>query len=160
MKWVMERIIVADIRRLMSAWHWHLVVHVSRPFLCVIWSLKIWKLIVCVVSYRSAVAAAVCNSYLFWLHENVDSHSVCCDNCLWGNNCLVCNPTIRQLGFSTSLGNSGLCWTIFTRNRDTAVPAEGNGDFSSMRGRQQLSCPVLRPPSGPNARPQDNIHLT
>jgi len=26
--------------------------------------------------------------------------------------------------------------------------------FSSMRGRQQLSCPVLRPPSGPNARPQ------
>jgi len=32
--------------------------------------------------------------------------------------------------------------------------------FSSMRGRQQLSCPVLRPPSGLNARPQDNIHLT
>ena len=32
--------------------------------------------------------------------------------------------------------------------------------FSSMRGRQQLSCPVLRPPTGPNARPQDNIHLT
>jgi len=32
--------------------------------------------------------------------------------------------------------------------------------FSSMRGRQQLSCPVLRPPSGPNARPQDNMHLT
>jgi len=30
--------------------------------------------------------------------------------------------------------------------------------FSSMRGRQQLSCPVLRPLSGPNARPQDNIH--
>ena len=30
---------------------------------------------------------------------------------------------------------------------------------SSMRGRQQLSCPVLRPPSGPNARPQDNIPL-
>jgi len=29
-----------------------------------------------------------------------------------------------------------------------------------MRGRQQLSCPVLRPPSGPNAHPQDNIHLT
>jgi len=29
--------------------------------------------------------------------------------------------------------------------------------FSSMRGRQQLSCPVPRPPSGPNACPQDNI---
>ena len=32
--------------------------------------------------------------------------------------------------------------------------------FSSMRGRQQLSCPVLRPSSRPNARPQDNMHLT
>jgi len=32
--------------------------------------------------------------------------------------------------------------------------------LSSMRGRQQLSCLVLRPPSRPNARPQDNIHLT
>jgi len=31
--------------------------------------------------------------------------------------------------------------------------------FSFMRGRQQLSCLVLRPPSGPNARPQDNIPL-
>jgi len=31
--------------------------------------------------------------------------------------------------------------------------------FSSMRGRQQLSCPVLRPPSRPNARPQDNMPL-
>jgi len=32
--------------------------------------------------------------------------------------------------------------------------------FSSMRGRQQLSCPVLRPLNRPNACPQDNIHLT
>jgi len=31
----------------------------------------------------------------------------------------------------TSLGNSGLCWTIFAWNRDTAVPAEGNGDSVS-----------------------------
>jgi len=34
--------------------------------------------------------------------------------------------------------------------------------FSSLlfhAGRQQLSCPVLRPPSGPNGRPQDNIPL-
>jgi len=28
---------------------------------------------------------------------------------------------------STSLGNSGLCWTVFVRNRDTVVPEEGNG---------------------------------
>ena len=33
---------------------------------------------------------------------------------------------------STSLGNSGLCWTIFARNRDTAVPAEGNGDLQTL----------------------------
>jgi len=31
--------------------------------------------------------------------------------------------------------------------------------LSSVQGRQQLSCPVLRPPSGPNACPQDNIPL-
>jgi len=30
---------------------------------------------------------------------------------------------------STSLGNSGLCWTVFARNRDTAVPAEGYGNL-------------------------------
>jgi len=44
---------------------------------------------------------------------------------------LVCDPTIRQPGF-TSLGNSGLCRTVFARNRDTAVPAEGNGDLQTL----------------------------
>ena len=41
---------------------------------------------------------------------------------------------LRITGFelSTSLGNSGLCWTIFARNRDTAVPAEGNGDLQTL----------------------------
>ena len=33
---------------------------------------------------------------------------------------------------STSLGNSGLCWTVFARNRDTAVLAEGNGDLQTL----------------------------
>jgi len=33
---------------------------------------------------------------------------------------------------STCLGNSGLCWTVFARNRDTAVPAEGNGDLQTV----------------------------
>ena len=33
---------------------------------------------------------------------------------------------------STSLGNSGLCWTVFARNRDTAVSAEGNGDCQTL----------------------------
>ena len=33
---------------------------------------------------------------------------------------------------STSLGNSGLCLTVFARNRDTAVPAEGNGDLQTL----------------------------
>ena len=32
----------------------------------------------------------------------------------------------------TSLGNSSLCWTVFARNRDTAVPAEGNGDLQTL----------------------------
>jgi len=33
---------------------------------------------------------------------------------------------------STSLDNSGLCWTVFARNRDTAVPVEGNGDLQTL----------------------------
>ena len=33
------------------------------------------------------------------------------------------------------------------------------GSLLFHAGQQQLSCPVLRPPSGPNARPQDNIPL-
>ena len=41
---------------------------------------------------------------------------------------------------STSVGNSGLCWTVFTRNRDTAVPAEGNGDI------QKLICVLVARP--------------
>ena len=36
------------------------------------------------------------------------------------------------LSISTSLGNNGLCWTVFARNRDTAVPAEGNGDLQTL----------------------------
>jgi len=46
----------------------------------------------------------------------------------------------------TSLGNSGLYWTVFARNRDTAVPAEGNGDLQTLicvlvvRSRR---CPTL-----------------
>jgi len=33
---------------------------------------------------------------------------------------------------STSLGNSGLCWTVFARKRDTAVPAERDGDLQTL----------------------------
>jgi len=33
---------------------------------------------------------------------------------------------------STSLSNSGLCWTVFARNRDTVVPAEKNGDLQTL----------------------------
>ena len=32
----------------------------------------------------------------------------------------------------TFLSNSGLCWTVFARNRDTAVPVEGNGDLQTL----------------------------
>jgi len=47
------------------------------------------------------------------------------------------------------LGNSGLCWTVFARNRDTAVPAEGNGNLQTLicvlvvRPRR---CPTLSNP--------------
>jgi len=50
---------------------------------------------------------------------------------------------------STSLSNSGLCWTVFARNRDTVVPAERNGDLQTLicvfvaRPRQ---CPTLSNP--------------
>ena len=44
---------------------------------------------------------------------------------------------------STSLGNSGLCWTVLARNRDTTVPAEGNGDL------QTLICVLVARPSLP-----------
>jgi len=45
---------------------------------------------------------------------------------------LVSVPGDRNWWVSTSLGNSGLCWTVFARNRDTAVPAEGNGDLQTL----------------------------
>ena len=43
-----------------------------------------------------------------------------------------CLPISTLLLVSTSLGNSGLCWTVFARNKDTAVPAEGNGDLQTL----------------------------
>ena len=51
--------------------------------------------------------------------------------------------------FSTSLGNSGLCWTIFARNRDTVVPAEGNGDLQTpicVLVARPRRCPTLSNP--------------
>jgi len=47
------------------------------------------------------------------------------------NSHLVCDPTIRQPGFDLPR-NSGLCWTVFARNRDTAVSAEGDGDLQTL----------------------------
>ena len=32
----------------------------------------------------------------------------------------------------SGFGNRGLCWTVFARNRDTAVPAEGNGNLQTL----------------------------
>jgi len=49
----------------------------------------------------------------------------------------------------TSLGNSGLYWTVFAQIRDTAVPAERNGDLHTVicvlaaRLSSTLSNPVL-----------------
>jgi len=63
---------------------------------------------------------------------------------------LVCNPTIRQPGFDLPL-QWWSHWTVFTQNRDTAVSAEGNGDFQTLicvlvarlRRCPTLSNPVL-----------------
>jgi len=45
----------------------------------------------------------------------------------------LCCSVIGYLNWvSTSLGNSGLRWTVFARNRDTVVPTEGNGDLQTM----------------------------
>ena len=57
--------------------------------------------------------------------------------------------TVNQV--STSLGNSGLCWNVFARNRDTAVPAEENGDLQTLmrvlveRCRRCLMLSILSP---------------
>jgi len=64
------------------------------------------------------------------------------------NSHLVCDPTIGNR-VSTSLVNTGLCWTVFARTRDTAVPAKGNGDLQTLicvlvvRPRR---CPTLSNP--------------
>ena len=49
-------------------------------------------------------------------------------------------PVIKN--FAKSLDNSGLCWTIFARNRDTAIPAEGNA--ARPRWCHTVLNPVLR----------------
>jgi len=50
---------------------------------------------------------------------------------------------------STSLGNNGLCWTVFAWNRDIAVPAEGNGDLQTLicvLAARPRRCPTLSNP--------------
>ena len=45
------------------------------------------------------------------------------------------SPSLRPHNPATGfwpLGNSGLYWTVFARNRDTAVPTEGNGDLQTL----------------------------
>jgi len=81
-----------------------------------------------------------------------------CSFCVW--TLVVWYGTDFNISFpnksfvSTSLSNSGLCWTVFARNRDTAVPAEGNGDLQTLicvlvaRSRR---CPTL-----PNPVPWQN----
>jgi len=73
------------------------------------------------------------------------------DHCCRGRSKPGCRVATPQSGnrVLTSLSNSGLCWTVFARNRDTAVPAEGNGDLQTLicvlvaRTRQ---CPTLSNP--------------
>jgi len=49
----------------------------------------------------------------------------------------------------TSFSNSGLYWTVFARNRDTAMPAEGNGDLQTLicvLVARSKRCPTLSNP--------------
>jgi len=61
------------------------------------------------------------------------------------NSHLVSDPTIRQPGFDLPRQQC-LCWTVFARNRDTAVHVEGNGDLQTLMcvlvGRPRR-CPTL-----------------
>ena len=59
-----------------------------------------------------------------WRHNWKSTHVV--------SSHLVCDPTICGNRVSTSLGNSGLCWTVFAHNGDTVVPAEENGDLQTL----------------------------
>jgi len=40
--------------------------------------------------------------------------------------------TLQSGNRVTSLGNSGCYLTIFAQNRDSALPAEGNGDLQTL----------------------------
>ena len=48
------------------------------------------------------------------------------------NSHLVCDPTIRQPGSDLTRQQWSLLNRVFARNRDTAVPAEGNGDLQTL----------------------------
>jgi len=78
------------------------------------------------------------------------------------NSHLVCNPTAGNRVL-ISLRNNGLCWTIFARNRDTAVPTEGNGDLQ-LSTNEHVSTPVQEQytdyvcPWGPSARHAWRMH--
>ena len=54
------------------------------------------------------------------------------------NSHLVCNPTIWQPGFDLPRQQWSLR-TVFAWNRDTAVPAEGNGDLCPCGETQTIS---------------------
>jgi len=65
-------------------------------------------------------------------------------------------PSLTSLDLlSTSLDNSGLCWTVFAHNRDTAVPAEGNGDLQTL-----ICVLVVRPRRCPTTHIVESCPLT
>jgi len=66
------------------------------------------------------------------------------------NSDFVCNSTIRQPGFDLPRQQWSLL-TVFARNRDTAMPAEGNGDLQTLicvlvaRSYNVQHCRILSP---------------
>jgi len=53
------------------------------------------------------------------------------------NSHLVCDPQSGNRVL-TSLSNSGLYWSVFACNSDTAVPVEGNGDLQTLICRRRF----------------------
>ena len=83
--------------------------------------MKLWQLIV----VRSMIK--------FWTKSVQNSHTVPQNVIKIVQSARICSKVFISNRVMTSLGNSGLLyWSVFARNRDTAVPAEGNGDLQTL----------------------------
>ena len=87
---------------------------------------------------------SLCNILVNCYFGTVMIHYACEENCHWWSNAVLLGGRKTSTHFCGKYRPISAILSLLLL-------------FSSMRGRQQLSCPVLRPSNGPNARPQDNI---